>query len=85
MAEHTFKSVTLSAEHEPDFSTEVDGNGVRYSEELPGFVTIYANIDGGKVQLARLKAPHIFDAIERGKQAKAAEATDASAAPEATQ
>jgi hypothetical protein len=76
MSERTFNVGSVYVDHEPDFTNEVDGNGVKHSIELPGFVEIGVVVDGVKVPLTRQKAGNLLPQLDKAKAnaAKAAEA-----------
>jgi hypothetical protein len=47
---------TLVAEHVPDFTTEIDGNGVRHEVELPGAIRLGVDLGGHTIWFLERKA-----------------------------
>jgi hypothetical protein len=77
----TFSSVTLEAEHVPDYVHAPLNNPGEGGQELPGEVRVYVVIDGARLLLDTLKASTVFEAQEVAQaKADAAQAdTDAQA------
>lgn len=71
----TFKTVTWEAEHVPERHDPAPHDKDQPLIDLPGVVNIYAVIDGGRILMDQVKAPRVFEAIERAKR------TDDTAAP----
>jgi hypothetical protein len=70
MADYTHTGLKVVGLHEPDYSTEKDGNGVPHQVELPGFYTVGVEIDGVFVPILRRKAAGLFADIERAKNSQ---------------
>jgi len=60
-------NATLAVMHEPDVSVETDERGHKYDVPLPGFLRIGVNVGDQFVEIARVKAGNIMDAIEGAK------------------
>ena len=80
MATLSLDTPTLYVEHVPDYSTEIDANGLPQVNELPGHVYFGVVIDGVKVPLGRKATAGLLADVERVKAAAQA-AADASAPP----
>jgi hypothetical protein len=82
MDARTFSTVTLEAEHVPDYVHPPLNNPGEGAQELPGVVNLYAVFDGGRVLLDTIKAPVVFEAIDRAQneQAQQQDGADASEA-----
>lgn len=81
MEPKTFSSVTLEAEHVPDYVHPPLNNPGEGGQELPGEVRVYVVIDGARLLLDTLKASTVFEAQDAAQaKADAAQAdTDAQA------
>lgn len=77
MAGRKFSAPKLYIEHEPESSNEIDGNGVGYQQELPGFLEIGVEVDGHRIPLHRLKAGSLLPAIDAAKAKGKEPAADA--------
>jgi hypothetical protein len=64
-----FSTPTLYATHVPDYSTEVDGNGVKQRVELPGHVEFGLIVNGVKVRIAQKATAGLLADITRAKAA----------------
>lgn len=79
-----FETPTLYIEHHPDFSTEVDGNGLNQRHELPGHVYFGLVVNGVKIPLGRKGTAGLVADIKRAKAKQDAEvAPGTPAAPDA--
>lgn len=67
----THENLQLFGRQVFDNTVEVDENGTRTTQSLPGFYEIYTQIDGVDVVIDRRKAPGLLTDIERAKKAKA--------------
>ena len=67
MPTREFSTPVPYIDHEPDFSLEEDGSGVKQSVELPGFVEIGFVVDGVKVPLVRRKAGNLLPQFDAAK------------------
>ena len=55
------------------------------TQELPGIVNLYVEINGGRVLLDQLKAPVVLEAIDKAAKASQESASQPSEAPPASQ
>lgn len=68
---HTFKTVTLEAEHVPETHRTVQTDGSVDEQTLPGAVNVYLVFDGARHLLTTFKAGKVFDSLELHKSRKA--------------
>lgn len=81
MTARTFSDVSLVAEHVPETHRTLENDLTVTERELPGMVTVYLVIDGGRLPFTQLRGADVLEAIERaGKQQ-----TKQPSAPESTQ
>jgi hypothetical protein len=70
----TFSDVKLVAEHVPETHRTLENDRTVTTAELPGMVTVYLVIDGGKIPFTQLRGGDVLEAIDKaGEQQKAAE------------
>ena len=81
MSEQTFGAPSLYVEHKPDYSNEVDGNGLKHQVELPGHVYFGFVIDGVKIPVGRKGTAGLLADIGRAKAKADAQAAAAPPAP----
>lgn len=86
MPERTFTDVKLVAEHVPETHRTLENDRTVTTVELPGTVTVYLVIDGGKLPFTQLRGADVIEAIDRaGEQQKAREQQAQEAAQQAEQ
>lgn len=77
MSDRKFGTPKLYINHEPESSTEVDGNGAKYQAALPGFLEIGVEVDGVQIPLTRRKAGALLPAFDEAKAKSKADAATA--------
>ena len=70
----TFSDVHLEAEHVTERHDPDPGNKDVGMIQLPGVVNLYAVFDGGRVLIDRLRAPDVFEAIDKANAEKSSAA-----------
>jgi len=83
MEPKTFSSVTLEAEHVPDYVHPPLNNPGEGGQELPGEVRVYVVIDGARLLLDTLKAATVFEAQDAAQAKADADQADADAQADA--
>jgi hypothetical protein len=78
----TFTDVSLVAEHVPETHRTLENDLTVTERELPGMVTVYLVIDGGRLPFTQLRGADVLEAIERAGKQQQTQARSAPAAPE---
>jgi len=74
VSNRTFTDVKLVAEQVPETHRTLENDRTITTVELPGMVTVYLVIDGGRLPFTQLRGADVLEAIDRaGAQQKAAQ------------
>jgi len=63
-----FTNVSLVAEHVPETHRTLNNDHTVTEVELPGMVTVYLVIDGGRLPFTQLRGADVLEAIDRATQ-----------------